>query len=121
MRTTLPVLAKPLNVAFENSAPPWQDPHLSLNVPKPDSWRSVSADRFPSMKRSNGASSETSVDSYIWIARPQNSEKFASICVYWLVVSGPCELNPGITFSAASTTWVEFHHLVWNAERIMSA
>src|SRR5262245_25505824 len=121
MRTTLPVLAMPLNVAFENSAPPWQVPHLSLNVPNPDSWRSVSADRLPSIKRSNGESSETSVASYICIASPQNIEQFASICVSWLVVSEPCALRPGITFNAASTTWSEFHQLGRNAARIMSA
>src|SRR5262245_4895794 len=78
-----------LNVASENSAPEWQLAHFDWNVPKPSCWRCVRAVLSPSRKRSIGASSETSVDSYIWIARPQNSEKFASIIVNWLVLSGP--------------------------------
>src|SRR5262249_50108324 len=110
-----------LNVASENSAPEWQLAHFDWNVPKPSCWRRVSAVLSPSRKRSIGASSETSVDSYIWIARPQNSEKLASITVNWLVVSASLDDRPGITFNAASTTWAEFHHLGWNAARIMSA
>ena len=38
------------------------------------------AEMFPFMYWSNGALSETSVDSYIMIDRPKNSEKFFSIC-----------------------------------------
>ena len=41
----------------------------------------VSAELLPERNRSSGVSSETSVLSYIWIASPQNNEKFASICV----------------------------------------
>src|ERR1051326_6889849 len=116
-----PAVAVAENVALLNSAPEWQLAHLLLNVPRPDCWLAVSAFLLPSRKRSNGESSETSVDSYRLIARPQNSEKFASIIEHWLGLSAPTELTPGITASAPSMTAVEFHHLSWNAARTMSA
>src|SRR5262249_38383364 len=64
---------------------------------------------------------ETSVASYWPIAMPQNSEKFASICVNWLVERWSDDDRPAMTFSAPSTTWVEFHHFAWKPARIMSA
>ena len=50
-------------LALVNSAPPWQEAHLPLpkKTPMPCCARVDSADELPPMKRSNGASSETSV------------------------------------------------------------
>src|SRR5437879_5993909 len=104
MRVMRPAVFVAENVALLSSAPWWQLAHLDWNVPKPDCALADRAFRSPSRKRSNGASSETSVDSYRLIARPQNSEKFASITVNWLVLSAPAAETPGITLSAAYTT-----------------
>jgi len=54
------------------------------------------------MNRSIGASLDTSVDSYAWMATPQNSAKFASICVNSLVLRGLS--IPGTTRKLPSTT-----------------
>src|ERR1051325_6612146 len=114
-----PAVAVAENVALLNSAPEWQLPHLLLKVPRPDCWLAVSAFLLPSRKRSNGESSETSVDSYRLIARPQNSEKFASIIEYWLVLSAPTDLPPGIPPSAPPTTPVDSHTLSWNSAPVV--
>ena len=60
--------------------------------------------------------SETRVDSYIWIATPQNIEKLYSICEYSSVFCG-VPLIRKLLF--ASTTTLELHHLGRNAAWIM--
>src|SRR5437868_10357588 len=72
-----------------NSGPLWQKMHppgpRNTNIPRCAA--SERANRLPGplelgMNWSKGLLSETRVDSYIWIARPQKREKFFSICVY---------------------------------------
>ena len=72
-----------LVAAAVNSGPLWhwaQRPG-PRKISMPSSSCVVSAEVCPVAQRSNRASSETSVDSYIMIDSPQNSEKFSSIWV----------------------------------------
>src|SRR4051794_38229983 len=64
-----------------NSAPLWQkmQPPLFEKTWNPCSCSVDRAEMFPSIYRSKGASSETSVDSYSMIDKPQNKEKFFTI------------------------------------------
>src|SRR6478752_681234 len=105
-------------VASVNSAPLWQlmQPPLPSKRFRPSCSREVRAERLPSMNWSKRELSETSVDSYIWIATPQNIEKLYSICEYSSVFCG-APLNRMLLF--ASTTTLELHHLGWKAALIM--
>src|SRR5258707_1707111 len=84
--------SRALNDAPVNSEPEWQamqSPVLVfMNSLSPNCCWAVSAEVLPSANWSNGALSETSVDSYRLIASPQNMEKLASMIVNWFVVRG---------------------------------
>src|SRR6476661_5344085 len=82
----------------------------------PSCSRVLRAVRLPSMNWSKRELSETRVDSYIWIATPQNMEKLYSICEYSSVFCG-VPVNRMLLF--ASTNTLELHHLGWKAALIM--
>src|SRR5215469_10772450 len=96
--------------ASVNSAPLWQLEQCPLPVKRssPVCSRAVRALRLPSMYWSKRELSETRVDSYIWMATPQNMEKLNSAREYSFVFCGVplCRKLP-----LASTTASEFHHL----------
>src|ERR1700749_4578585 len=101
-------------VASVNSAPLWQlvQPPLPWNRSSPVCSSAVRALRLPSMYWSKRELSETRVDSYIWMATPQNMEKLYSICEYSSVLAGVPVCRKLLL---ASTTALEFHHCGWNA------
>src|SRR3989454_5443963 len=99
--------------ALVSSAPLWQltqRPSL-VNTRMPRSCSTVS------LPLSNGVSFAIKVDSYDWIARPQNREKFASITVNEFGQPPP-SLDSVLL---ASTQRLEFHHTSWKAAFTMSA
>src|SRR5713226_4973690 len=95
-----------LTEADVNSGPLWQWFHLPppMKVAIPAFCCVVSAVGLPLMKLSKGVRSETNVDSYNIIDRPQYSEKLASICV-----------------KPSGVTSAEPHHLLLKADRIKPA
>src|SRR4029077_856147 len=117
--TTLPPLCSTFEtVASVSSAPLWQlvQPPLPWKRLRPTCSREVRALRLPSINLSKRELSETRVDSYIWIATPQNMEKLYSICEYSSVFAGVPVCRKLLSLS---TTTLAFHHLGWNAALIM--
>src|ERR1041385_1362676 len=116
--STTPREATLETVASVNSPPLWQlvHPPLPWKRSRPRCSRALSAPRLPSMNWSKRELSETSVDSYIWIATPQNMEKLYSICEYSSVFMGRPRW---MKLLLASTITSELHHLGWKAAWIM--
>src|ERR1041385_4176587 len=117
--TTLPPCACTLEtVASVNSPPLWQLVQCPLpwKRSRPRCSCAVSAPRLPSMNWSKRELLETSVDSYICTATPQNMEKLYSICEYSSVFVGWPVWRKLLSLS---TTTSEFHHLGWNAAWII--
>src|SRR5512146_2998111 len=111
--STAPRVATLDTAASVNSGPLWQlvQPPFPVKRSMPRISSAVSVLR-PSMYWSKRELLETSVDSYIWMATPQNMEKLYSIRLYSLVF---CGVPVCRKFPLASTTALEFHHLDWNA------
>src|SRR6476646_11366874 len=117
-RSTTPRVAMLETVASVNSPPLWQlvHPPLPWKRSRPRCSIALSALRLPSMNWSKRELSETSVDSYISMATPQNIEKLYSICEYSSVLKGRPRCRKLLLLS---TTTSELHHLGWNAAWIM--
>src|SRR5215467_9808055 len=116
--STTPREATLETVASVNSPPLWQlvHPPLPWKRLRPRCSNALSAPRFPSMNWSKRELSETSVDSYIWMATPQNMEKLYSICEYSSVFSGRPRWRKLLSLSTITS---ELHHFGWNAAWIM--